>query len=118
MKTLVAALNKDAERKGSSLFTVQDIRDVIARIRLTVSSLDDLIEVMNQQNYILRKGGSLYQLQTSTYSQVCVAVFPVFIVVFLSNITHYVPATCPLIVDSHGELGPRRVIYDESAWVM
>ena len=55
----------------------QDIRDVTARIRLTVSSLDDLIEVMNQQNYILRKGGGLYQLQTSTYSQVCpVSVVP------------------------------------------
>jgi hypothetical protein len=47
----------------------QDIKDVISRVRLDVPNLDDVLEVMNQQNYILKKGRGLYALHTSTYSQ-------------------------------------------------
>jgi len=38
-------------------------------LHLSVPSLGEFIEVLNQQNYLLKKGGQQYQLQTSVYSQ-------------------------------------------------
>lgn len=69
VKALVGALHRAAERKSGSMFTLHEIQAVAEDIRLRVPSIVDVVEVMNQQNYVLKKGPKLFQLQTSMYSQ-------------------------------------------------
>ena len=88
VKLFVGAMNRAAQRKESSYFTTevdnnscfsrsqwltqienQEIASLISQLRLEVPSVGDFVEVLNQQNYILKKGARLYQLQTSLYSQ-------------------------------------------------
>jgi DNA replicative helicase MCM subunit Mcm2 (Cdc46/Mcm family) len=65
VKTVIGALNKLARQRGSNRFTRDEIEKVVTELRLQVGSLTDLIETMNQQSYILKKGHRVYQLLTS-----------------------------------------------------
>ena len=69
VKTLVSALQKEAQRKGGAMFTMNDIKDIAVRIKLSAPSLEDLVDVLRQQNYLLKKGRGLYALISSNYSQ-------------------------------------------------
>lgn len=69
VKTFVATLNRIADKRGTATFSLHELREVCQRLHLSVPSLGEFIEVLNQQNYLLKKGGQQYQLQTSVYSQ-------------------------------------------------
>lgn len=65
VKTLIGALNKLARQRGSNRFTRDEIEQVVTEMRMQINSLTDLIETMNQQSYLLKKGHRVYQLLTS-----------------------------------------------------
>lgn len=65
IKALVDVLNRVARQRGSPKFTRDDISSIVTEMGLQVASLTDLLETMNQQNYILKKGPGLFQLMTS-----------------------------------------------------
>ena len=44
-------------------FTSQELHEQAAKIGLSVASLDDLIESMNEQNFLLKKGGRKYKVR-------------------------------------------------------
>lgn len=69
VKAFVGALNKIADKRGSATFTLMELREVAMRLHLQIPGLGEFIEVLNQQNYLLKKGNQQYQLQTSVYSQ-------------------------------------------------
>ena len=43
--------------------------EVASRNRIAVENFQDFLDMLNQQAYILKKGGKMYQVQTSYYSQ-------------------------------------------------
>lgn len=43
--------------------------EVASRNRIAVDNFQDFLDMLNQQAYILKKGGKMYQVQTSYYSQ-------------------------------------------------
>lgn len=43
--------------------------EVASRNRIFVEDFMDFVDVLNQQAFILKKGGQMYQVQTSRYSQ-------------------------------------------------
>lgn len=65
-KLLVAALNKHSERTCTSLFSVPEIKEVMARAKIQVNSFDSLMAVLNEQGFLLKKGTNIFQLQTSS----------------------------------------------------
>lgn len=65
VKAVVAALNRVARLRGTDKFSRDDFDSVISDLRLQVTSVTDLLETLNQQSYILKKGPRLYQLLTS-----------------------------------------------------
>lgn len=70
VKAFVKALSHAASRKRNSMFTKEEMVSLAKDMNLQVAtggSLDDFIDVLNQQNYLLKKGARLYQLLTSTY---------------------------------------------------
>ena len=59
----VTALRKKTSSSGSSIFTRNDIRDTAAMLKLKdVANIDELIDVMRTECYLLLKGPKLYQL--------------------------------------------------------
>ncbi len=68
VKLFVRMLSNAAARKGSSLFTRDELREVADTLQLKFATctFGDFIEVLNQQNYILKKGNQLYQLLTTS----------------------------------------------------
>jgi DNA helicase MCM8 len=67
VRSLVAALSNLSRQRGSSSFTRDEIEEVVVGMKMQVPSLTDLIETMNQQSYLLKKGPRLYQLLVSSY---------------------------------------------------
>ena len=68
VKLFVRMTSNAAARKGSSLFTRDELREIAdtAQLKFVTNSFGDFIEVLNQQNYILKKGNQLYQLLTTS----------------------------------------------------
>lgn len=68
VKSFVSVLNGVAARNGSSMFTKDELREVAEGMRLSFGSgsFGDFIEVLNQQNYLLKKGPRLFQLLTTS----------------------------------------------------
>jgi len=68
VKLFVRMTSNAAARKGSSLFTRDELRELAdtAQLKFATCSFGDFIEVLNQQNYILKKGNQLYQLLTTS----------------------------------------------------
>ena len=50
-------------------FTSQELHEEAAKIGLRVASLDDLIESMNEQNFLLKKGGRKYKVRCTYLHQ-------------------------------------------------
>jgi len=65
VKAVVGALNRLARQRGTNRFSRDEIDAVVTEMRLQVSSVTDLIETLNQQSYLLKKGPRQYQLLTS-----------------------------------------------------
>lgn len=68
MKIIISLLNKEASKKCSALFTTQELKTIILNSKLKIDDVDEMIRIINDQNYILQKGNKLYQLQTSQYT--------------------------------------------------
>ena len=43
--------------------------EIASRNRIAVENFADFVDTLNQQSYLLKKGGNMYQVQTSYYSQ-------------------------------------------------
>ena len=70
VKSYVKALSNAATRKRNSMFTKEEMAELARDMNLQTfreGGFDDFIDVLNQQNYLLKKGNRLYQLLTSTY---------------------------------------------------
>eukprot|EP01138_Halocafeteria_seosinensis_P007963 gb/GECG01008136.1/.p1 GENE.gb/GECG01008136.1/~~gb/GECG01008136.1/.p1 ORF type:complete len:855 (+),score=103.16 gb/GECG01008136.1/:1-2565(+) len=70
VKSFVKALSHAASRKRNSMFTKEEMSELAKDMNLQTfreGGFDDFLDVLNQQNYLLKKGGRLYQLLTSTY---------------------------------------------------
>ena len=63
MKAMVKVLNKEAALRGNNLFTKQDITEIGIKLHLT-KDVEDIIELMRTECYLLLKGPKLFQLQT------------------------------------------------------
>lgn len=44
--------------------------EVATKNRIVVEDFPEFVDILNQQAFILKKGGQMYQVQTSRYSQV------------------------------------------------
>lgn len=65
VKALVRGLNHEATLRGSSLFSRNEIKEVMGKLRIVGVETDTVIEIMRTECYLLLKGPQLYQLQTS-----------------------------------------------------
>ncbi len=78
----VAAMHKAAEAKGSALFSVSELKQLVSEspaLRREVTDIEDFIELLNHQNYILKKGTRLCVLCTRCVARVralCACTFP------------------------------------------
>ncbi|XP_065065027.1 DNA helicase MCM8-like [Rhopilema esculentum] len=67
VKKFVTELTKVAERNRNSLFNVDQMKQIAAVLKIQTGNFQDFIEGLNAQNYIIKKGPRLYQLQTSNF---------------------------------------------------
>ncbi|KAK8791041.1 hypothetical protein WA158_005672 [Blastocystis sp. Blastoise] len=65
VKSFIAILTREAQMKGSNLFTIRDLIDIAHKSNLAIDDIHDFVDLLNQQAYLLKKGGQMYQLQTS-----------------------------------------------------
>ncbi len=56
-------MNKEASNRQSKVFHRNDIETLALKLRLT-KDLDELIELMKTEGYLLIKGPKLFQLQS------------------------------------------------------
>lgn len=61
VKTLISQLNHEAKMRGDNIFTKTQIEEVVSRLRLQRST-NDLISLLNDHAYLLRKGQNKFQL--------------------------------------------------------
>ncbi|XP_071961751.1 DNA helicase MCM8-like [Antedon mediterranea] len=66
-KKFISLLNKVAERTCNKNFTVQQMRALAKEANINVPDFEDFVSSLNNQNYLLKKGPRLYQLQTSNF---------------------------------------------------
>jgi hypothetical protein len=66
VKSFVAELNRCASRQGSALFLTSSLVDIAGRVSLEVADFHGFIGVLNEQNYLLKKGPRLWQLLTAS----------------------------------------------------
>ena len=43
--------------------------EVATKNRIAIDNFQDFIDILNEQAYLLKNGGKMYQIQTSYYSQ-------------------------------------------------
>jgi DNA helicase MCM8 len=67
-KLLVAALSKAADNRGHAKFTTEEIDRCARDLRIDGASVADLIDVLNQQSYLLKTGPREWRLATSAAS--------------------------------------------------
>eukprot|EP00112_Aurelia_sp_Birch-Aquarium-sp1_P024736 Seg796.9 transcript_id=Seg796.9/GoldUCD/mRNA.D3Y31 product="DNA helicase MCM8" protein_id=Seg796.9/GoldUCD/D3Y31 len=67
VKRFVTELTKISERDRNSLFNVDQMRQIATVLKLQTGNFQDFIESLNAQNFIIKKGSRLYQLQTASY---------------------------------------------------
>lgn len=65
-KRLVIALQRTAEVQSKNIFTVDEIKHSIHALGLK-SSVDQLIAILNNEGFLLKKGPKVYQLQTTDF---------------------------------------------------
>ncbi|XP_072163403.1 DNA helicase MCM8-like [Diadema setosum] len=66
-KKFVAILNRVAERTYNNIFTVQQMRELAKEVHIQVSDFEGFVSSLNNQNYLLKKGPRVYQLQTTSF---------------------------------------------------
>ena len=74
IKTFMSALNRSCRERGTAVFTTDELKHVaenigvVQQIERSGGTFYDLIDMMNQQCYLLKKGPRKWQVQTSDYS--------------------------------------------------
>ncbi|CAK9114454.1 DNA helicase MCM8 (Minichromosome maintenance 8) [Durusdinium trenchii] len=70
-KTLVGRLNKVAREKRDAHFTVEQMRSEAQQINLLhqIPDFAELVDVLNQQCYLLKRPGGVYRLHLNEFSQ-------------------------------------------------
>uniref|UniRef100_A0A7N8XH39 DNA helicase MCM8 n=1 Tax=Mastacembelus armatus TaxID=205130 RepID=A0A7N8XH39_9TELE len=63
-KRLVNALHSHAQRTNQKQFDLQMLRSVADRLNIKVMDFEGLVNSLNEQGFLLKKGAKLYQLQT------------------------------------------------------
>ena len=43
--------------------------EVATKNHIAIDNFQDFVDILNEQAYLLKKGGKMYQIQTSYYSQ-------------------------------------------------
>ncbi|XP_038074651.1 DNA helicase MCM8-like [Patiria miniata] len=65
-KRFIAVLNRVAEQTYNSLFSVQQMRDIARDANISMPDFEGFVASLNNQNYLLKKGPRVYQLQTAS----------------------------------------------------
>jgi hypothetical protein len=63
IKALVTVMSKEASLRGNKVFHRNDIDILSLKLKLT-KDIEDIIEMMKTEGYLLVKGPKLYQLQS------------------------------------------------------
>ncbi|XP_022097957.1 DNA helicase MCM8-like [Acanthaster planci] len=66
-KRFIAVLNRVAEQTYNSLFTVQQMREIARDANISVPDFEGFVASLNNQNYLLKKGPRVFQLQTASW---------------------------------------------------
>ncbi|XP_033631713.1 DNA helicase MCM8-like [Asterias rubens] len=66
-KRFIAVLNRVAEQTYNALFTMQQMREIARDGNISVPDFEGFIASLNNQNYLLKKGPRVYQLQTTSF---------------------------------------------------
>lgn len=64
VKLFVKALNQEAKKKQSCMFTMQEMYKIAGQMGIGMEDFGRFVEHLNTENYILKKGAKRYQLQT------------------------------------------------------
>jgi DNA helicase MCM8 len=68
VKAFIAELNRCASKKNSPMFQTSELLDIAGRMSLGVPDFHSFLDVLNEQNYLLKKGVRLWHLQTHVSS--------------------------------------------------
>ncbi|KAG8191069.1 hypothetical protein JTE90_008383 [Oedothorax gibbosus] len=63
-KKFMAHLTKVAVVKGDNHFHIAEMKDVASKLKISIDSFSSLLETLNDQGFLLKKGFQLYQIQT------------------------------------------------------
>ncbi|XP_037526875.1 DNA helicase MCM8 [Rhipicephalus sanguineus] len=67
-RALVSALTKESQRTGNRIFTTSELRTVAEqRCGILSSSVRVIVDALNDQGFLLKKGSGRYQLQTTDF---------------------------------------------------
>ncbi|KAL1479804.1 hypothetical protein MTO96_051570 [Rhipicephalus appendiculatus] len=67
-RALVSALTKESQRTGNRIFTTSELRTVAEqRCGILSSSVRVIVDALNDQGFLLKKGAGRYQLQTTDF---------------------------------------------------
>ena len=71
INAFVSLLEKVADEKQDAFFTTDQLREVFGRVGVPCphANFQDLVDEINNNNSILKKGPRLYKLQSSRYAQ-------------------------------------------------
>ncbi|XP_047500985.1 DNA helicase MCM8-like [Penaeus chinensis] len=65
MKKFVAVLQRMSEKTYKSIFTIDEMKQLVKQANIQVRDINDLIASLNHQGYLLKKGSRVYQLLTA-----------------------------------------------------
>ena len=68
VKAFAKAMSSAAARKGSSVFSRDELVQLMEDLRLQVPSTSEFLDRLNQQNYLIKKGPRLFQVLVSNFS--------------------------------------------------
>ncbi|KAL6620376.1 hypothetical protein ACP70R_035515 [Stipagrostis hirtigluma subsp. patula] len=68
-RRLLNALNNEADSLQKDCFSLTEIKTLADKICLQVPDIDAVVETLNNNNFLLKKGSRMYQLTTASYSQ-------------------------------------------------
>jgi DNA helicase MCM8 len=68
-KTLISQLKRAARERGDPVFTVEQMKEEARRAKIYhhIEDFPQLVDVLNQQCYLLKKGPQLYRLPVSNF---------------------------------------------------
>ncbi|KAF8793806.1 DNA helicase MCM8 like protein [Argiope bruennichi] len=63
-KKLINFLTKAAATKGDNCFLISEMKDLAMQAKISMNSFSSLLDTLNDQGFLLKKGFQLYQIQT------------------------------------------------------